>query len=177
MSARGSLSCGKFFSESARYVPAVWLALLDVDACSGGCRGPFTVERVSAIARAKKAIPFLAEVFTELPEFITTGNAFLDRLAKLRTKAIEINISELMPSASYLFADALNLIDSQTPDYKRQVKASVEIDPETKVKVRIDKANYKSTRELLFSICWLTPGELEMADDDERIGFITGHVW
>lgn len=177
MSARGSLNCGKFFAESARYVPAVWLALLDSEACPEGSRGPFTVERKPAIARAKNTIPFLASVFTELPEFETTGNAFLDRLAKLRAKTIDIEIVELMPNANYLFADALNLIESQSHDYKRKVKASIEVDPETKMKFRIDKANYKSTRDLLLDICWLTPRELEMADDDERMEIVAGHVW
>lgn len=177
MSARGSLNCGKFFSESARYVPAVWLALLHSDDCPERSRGPFTLERKPAIDRAKKSIPFLATIFPEFPEFESSANAFLQRLAKLRAKTIEIDILELMPNANYLFADALNAIDNQTLAYNRKVKASIEVDPETGLKFSIDKANYRSTRDLLLDICGLTPREIEMADDDERTEIITGHVW
>ncbi len=45
------------------------------------------------------------------------------------------------------------------------------------MKFRIDKANFKSTLDLLLNTCWLSQQELETALDEERTEIITGHTW
>ncbi|TWU42924.1 hypothetical protein Poly51_59470 [Rubripirellula tenax] len=183
MSARGSLVSNpskrpKLISESKRYIPLLWLGMLSLEDIDNDDCGAFEIDRVTAIERAERNLPFLTAVFPNLP-FEDSARSLLDRLRKLRSDNIGIDITELVepdpPNPG--LQDALVAIAAQNHKYSLSIPARNVENPATGDMIKVKAQKIASTQDMLLRVCWLTPHELDEFDDEELRDIVSGYIW
>jgi hypothetical protein len=184
MSARGALVSSpdkdsQMISESKRYIPLLWLGFLTENECGEESQGRFELNREEAIARARKNLPFLSELFADMSVFRDASNEFLERLGGLTCESIGIEITELVswkPPYPNL-QTAVASIEAEDKSYTLSLPPRTAVNPATGDEVEIPGSDIASTKEMVLGVCLLSARHLERADDQELAEFITGYIW
>ena len=186
MSARGSLvtsptkRSSRLISESSRYIPLFWLGFLSSEDCDGKEVCQFELDRKVAIERAKASLPFLADVFSDIPIFEDAATSLLERLKGFRCKTIGVDIAELTDLDRSPEPDlrmAIETIESRNASFKLHIPARMKDNPFKGGKVKAPARDYSSTVEMLLEICWFSPREIKEAKKEALREIVVGYVW
>ncbi|WP_372719504.1 hypothetical protein [Novipirellula sp.] len=183
MSARGSLVGSpnkrpELISESKRYIPLLWLGMLSQRDLEKSQDGTFEVNRLNAILRTEHSLPFLRELFAELPIESAAGS-LLDRLRKNRCDTIGIDIGDLIESEppNPGLRDALDAIATRNESYSLSVPARTVENPANGDLINVKPLQITSTKAMLLRVCWLSSRQLEDFGEAELEEIVRGHLW
>ncbi|GAA5506944.1 hypothetical protein [Novipirellula caenicola] len=183
MSARGSLvsspnQCPELVSESKRYIPLLWLGMLSQRDIERNDDGAFEINRLNAIVRTEHSLPFLRQVFAELP-IEHAADSLLDRLRKLRCDTIGINITDLIESEppNPGLRDALDAISTRNEHYSLSIPARTVEHPINGDRIHVKPLEITSTKDMLLRVCWLTSRQLEDFETEDLEEIVHGHLW
>ncbi len=184
MSARGSIitspssNKGKAISESKRYIPLFWMALITPEDWDQADDGLIELDRKVTVERGRQRLPFMARVFDEIPVFDSAANALIDRMAAVRCKTIGFDIDELTPQETEQpdFRIALEAIQQENKHFSLSIPATKEVNPFTKEVMKKPAKKIASTKELLLSMSWLTIKEITSESADIQAEYISGYM-
>jgi hypothetical protein len=190
MSARGFLitsprSRPKILSESKRYIPLFWLSFLSSDDLEKAeHRGRYELDRKRAIERSSNSLAFFSMIFPQVASFGGIANSLLGKVKATRSRTIGIDIAELVADESDPFhrplptlETAIETIENRKTDYSRIVPARTIPNPFTGEDARIEERRFRSTQELLLSVCWLDADDLTARSKEVVRNTIIGYVW
>lgn len=186
MSARGAIVTNpgkknsKMVSESKRYIPLFWFGLIPEEKWSPDTPAQYSCLRAEVVERGRSCVGFLAEVFSDIDNFAQSAEQLLDKLTRLKCETIGIDVAELTepePLNPDLGA-ALKMVAEQDKNFHLSIPARTVPNPfllgET---VDFPAKEIASTRELLQTLSWLTPREIETANAELLHELVIGYVW
>ena len=169
----------KLISESKRFIPLTWLSFLaKSDLEESESEDGIFVDREEALARSASNLPFLFSVFKEFPTFEVDSMELIGRIEKVKCGTIAIDIAELISVETGFpgIGDVMEAIANRNEKFRFKLPSRKAVNPATGEKVVRKGIEYKSTRDLIYRVCWFELHEPLDTDSQSLKEYFNGHI-